>query len=153
MIASVSEMGTHSLLCLHSAESVLGEVLPYLRVSKVISGLVHELLVASLIRIDLLEAIYVKRNEGIRAGGLAVLYFSEIKDLYKYGKDCCASSNDAFIDVVLRNDEIDKKTHTEYIGVDLKEPKLHLVIDHLHPIVIVDILLIFYVQVDQAHED
>lgn len=71
-----------------------------------------------------------------------------------YGGNDGGSSPNNHLELIVLSDEEDKQqVYAEDVGVNFKEFEFDLVIDHLHSVVVVDVLLVLYIQVDQHHED
>ncbi len=84
---------------------------------------------------------------------LVRIQFAEIEGLYEDSYDCCAPCDDHFELVILGDEEDDEKVYAEDIGVYFEEAELNLVVNHLHPVVIVDVHLVLHVEVDERYED
>lgn len=113
----------------------------------------QELLISCLIGVHLFQVVELKSNERITAWWLVVSQFSEVKDLDKNGNDCGCTAYDHLILVVLGDYEGNEEINAENIRINLQEVELYLIVNGFHAIVIVDVHLVLYVQVNKHHED
>jgi hypothetical protein len=136
------------LLRLHRPISDLRQILPNLRISEVVPGLIQELLVPALVRIDVVQSIDGESDQRVPARWLVVPQSAEVDDLDQDGENGSPPADDDLVGFVLRDDESGKEVHTEDIGVELQELELNAIIYHLHAIVVVYVHLVLHVKVD-----
>ena len=101
----------------------------------------------------MVEIIKIKSHKGVTAGRLVLIQFTKVEGLDDNGNYCCSSSNYHLELIVLCDEEGEEQVEAEDVGVNFKEFELDLVVNHLHSVVVVDVHLVLYVQVNQHHED
>lgn len=113
----------------------------------------QELFISRLIGIHLFQVVELESDERITAWWLVVSQFSEVEGLDEDSNHCSCAANDHLVLVVLSDYESNEEINAEDIGINLQEVELNLIVNGLHAIVVVDVHLVLYVQVDKHHEN